>query len=148
MVNIRLSLKRYPAPKVRSVVSFTWPIIENDTQEEQQVSDNENDNLPRLISGSWSSITNDIGTCWLLNTQENEIMTLAGADRVIDWSPSIGIEGEYLIIDSETSPECAEFASQSFTIKEVNSEVSIVNDEDEEVITCCRSAREVDRTRN
>ena len=121
------------SPKVRTVVSFTWPITDNNTEEEQ-VSEGENDDPPRLVSGSWSSITNDIGTCWLLNTPENEIMTLAGSNGVVDWSPSIGIKGEYLIIDSETSPECAEFASQSFTIKEVNSEVSVVNDENEEVI--------------
>ena len=121
------------SPKVRTVVSFTWPITDNNTEEEQ-VSEGENDDPPRLVSGSWSSITNDIGTCWLLNTPESEIMTLAGSNGVVDWYPSIGIKGEYLIIDSETSPECAEFASQSFTIKEVNSEVSVVNDEDEEVI--------------
>ena len=121
------------SPKVRTVVSFTWPITDNNTEEEQ-VSEGENDDPLRLVSGSWSSITNDIGTCWLLNTPENEIMTLAGSNGVVDWSPSIGIKGEYLIIDSETSPECAEFASQSFTIKEVNSEVSVVNDENEEVI--------------
>ena len=123
------------APKVRSVVSFVWPIVNNGLEETEQ---NTEENLETIeswiITGSWASITNEAGTCWLLNTPDDEILTLSGAQGLVSWTPVVGVNGEYLVHESEPATECSDFAARSFVVEEVYSQSVIVEVEDEEVV--------------
>ena len=129
-----LIVETLSVPRVRSVVSFNWPIIDNVAEEVEQVPEDDDNIESWIISGSWSSTTNDIGTCWLLNTPDNEILTFASAKGPQSWSPSVGATGEYLVNNSESAPECSDFAAQAITIKEVYSQSIPIEDEKEEQV--------------
>ncbi|MGB2451753.1 MAG: winged helix-turn-helix transcriptional regulator [Candidatus Poseidoniaceae archaeon] len=121
------------APITKSTVSFSWPLeIESESQDTTEEVIEELDS--RIISGTWSATSNDLGTCWLLNTQEEGILTLAGAQGLVSWSPKVGTTGDYLVQNSEPAPECSDFASQSFTIQEVYKEELLFEDDDDETI--------------
>ena len=119
------------APIVRSSILFDWPIATEEIVEE--IEDEESVEIEsRIISGTWSSTTNEIGTCWLLNSPEEGIMTLSGAPGLISWSPQLGATGQYLVHDSSPAPECEDFVATSFTIEEVYSQSMPVEIEEEE----------------
>ena len=65
----------------------------------------------RVISGTWSSTTNELGTCWLLNSPDEGILTLAEAKGLATWSPERGASGEYLVHETDAAPECSDFAA-------------------------------------
>ncbi|MGB0602552.1 MAG: hypothetical protein ACPGNS_03025 [Candidatus Poseidoniaceae archaeon] len=121
------------APITKSTVSFSWPLeTESETQEVTDEVVEEVDS--RIISGTWSATSNDLGTCWLLNTPDEGIITLAGAQGLTSWAPRIGTTGEYLVQNSGPAPECSDFSSQSFTIREVYTEELLVKGEDQETV--------------
>ena len=121
------------APITKSTVSFTWP-LESGSESEEVTEEVVEEIDSRIISGTWSATSSELGTCWLLNTPEEGIMTLAGAQGLVSWSPRVGTTGQYLVQDSEPAPECSDFASQSFTIEEVYAEQLLVEDEEEETV--------------
>ena len=122
-------------PQVRSSVTFDWPIISEETNEEEITEDSE-EVISRVISGTWSTTSNELGTCWLLNSPDEGILTLAGAQGLVSWSPERGATGEYLVYETESAPECSDFAAVSFTIEEVYSQqvISETVEEDSEVV--------------
>jgi len=121
------------APITKSTVSFSWP-LETESESEDVNEEIVEEIDSRIISGIWSATSNDLGTCWLLNSPEEGILTLAGAPGLISWSPRVGTTGEYLVQNSDSSPECSDFASQSFTIEEVYTEELLVEDEEQETV--------------
>ena len=123
------------APKVRSVISFVWPIVNDDSEDTEQ-SNEENPEVidSWIITGSWAAVTNELGTCWLLNTPDDEILTLSGAQGLASWTPVVGENGEYLVHDSEPATECSDFAAKSFVVKEVYSQSAIVEEDEEEIV--------------
>ena len=126
------------APQIRSSVSFDWPILSEEVVEEnEQTVQEEKEVASRIIAGTWSSTTNELGTCWLFNSPDEGILTLAGAQGLTSWSPEIGATGQYLIHDSDSSPECSDFATSSFVVEEVYSQEIITEDpeEEKEVVT-------------
>lgn len=128
-----LAFETLTAPITKSTVSFSWPLeTESETQEVVEEVVEEVDS--RIISGTWSATSNDLGTCWLLNTPDEGIITLAGAQGLASWAPRVGTTGEYLVQNSDPAPECSDFSSQSFTIKEVYIEEFLVEDEDQETV--------------
>ena len=122
-------------PQVRSSVSFDWPIISEETNEEE-VSEETDIVVSRVISGTWSLTSNELGTCWLLNSPNEGILTLAGAQGLVNWAPERGATGQYLVYESEAAPECSDFAAVSFTVEEVYSQEIITEtvEEDSEVV--------------
>ena len=110
------------APRLRSSMTFEWPIIFEEATSQEEVRVEENEITSRVIAGSWSSTTGEIGTCWLLNTQNEGTLTLAGAQGLISWTPEVGATGQYLVSDSPPAPECADFDVKSFTVEEVYSQ--------------------------
>ena len=122
-------------PQVRSSVSFDWPIVSEETSEEEVTEETEVA-TSRVISGTWSLTSNELGTCWLLNSPDEGILTLASAQELVNWAPERGATGEYLIHESEAVPECSDFAAVSFTVEEVYSQgvISETVEEDSEVV--------------
>ena len=108
-------------PVMRSTISFAWPILVDETEiEEEVVTEDEVETW--IISGTWTLTTNDIGTCWFLNTEDEGILTLANSQTTNPWSPQRGATGEYLVSESTAAPECSDFATTSFTVQEVYSQ--------------------------
>jgi len=128
-----LAFQTISEPEIRTTVSFTWPLI--DEQVETEVNDeNEVEEIaPRVVDGSWSATTNDFGVCWLLNSPDEGIITLAGASDSLSWTPEVGATGQYLVTESVPSTECAGFAAASFKVNEVYSqEIPVVQEDIQE----------------
>ena len=122
-------------PQVRSSVSFDWPIISEEINEEE-IAEEDEVVVSRVISGTWSLTSNELGTCWLLNSPDEGILTLAGAQGLVNWAPERGATGEYLVYESEATAECSDFAAVSFTVEEVYSQGVITEtvEDDSEVV--------------
>ena len=129
------------APITKSTTSFSWP-LETGSESEEVTEEVVEEIDSRIISGTWSATSNDLGTCWLLNTPDEGIITLAGAQGLVSWSPRVGTTGQYLVQDSEPAPECSDFASQSFTIEEVYTEELLVEDDEEETVIVAETPAE------
>ena len=128
-----LFFETFTAPQIRSSMTFDWPILSEEVVEEnEETEDEEIEVASREIVGTWSSISNELGTCWLLNSPDEGIVTLAGAQGLTSWSPQVGATGQYLVHDSEAAPECSDFATTSFIVEEVYSQKIIVEEPEEE----------------
>ena len=135
-----LSFETVSEPKIESTFSFTWPIEE---ERIDVVDDDEATVEARVVGGSWTATSNELGVCWLLNSPEEGIITLAGAPELASWSPEVGSTGQYLVTESEASPECADFATASFTVNEVYSQEAFVAVEDDKEETAVAPTEEV-----
>ena len=120
------------SPMIRTSIPFEWPIISEDATPEEEVEVEENEIVSRVISGTWSSTSNELGTCWLLNTQNEGTLSLAGAQGLISWTPEMGAIGQYLVHDTASAPECSDFSVGSFTVEEVYSQQLIEETPQEE----------------
>lgn len=116
-------------PLVQSSVDFNWPIVEEEIVEEDTVEETE-EVISRVITGTWSSTNTEFGTCWLLNTPGEGIITLSGAPGLLNWLPESGATGQYLIHDSDVAPQCSDFAATAFVVEEVYSQQVIVTNEE------------------
>jgi DNA-binding MarR family transcriptional regulator len=119
-------------PLVQSTMDFNWPIVEEEIIEDEEIEEIE-EVVSRVITGTWSSTNTEFGTCWLLNTPSEGIITLSGAPTLMNWLPQIGATGQYLIHDSEAAPQCSDFATTAFVVEEVYSqEIPVTNEESQE----------------
>ena len=110
------------APQVKSTILFEWPLSqENSNVVNEEITETENIQSI-LVQGYWSATTGEYGKCWLLNTQDDQIITLSGSPGLLNWMPEIGVNGQYSAYESEPSPACDLFAAPSITITEVVSE--------------------------
>lgn len=122
-------------PLVQSTMDFSWPLITEGIIENEPVEENE-EIISRVITGTWSSTNTEFGTCWLLNTPAEGIITLSGAPGLLNWLPETGARGQYLIHDSDAAPQCSDFAATAFVVEEVYSqEVMATNEEAQEEVT-------------
>ena len=116
-------------PLVQSSMDFSWPIVEEEIIEEDTVEETE-EVISRVITGTWSSTNTEFGTCWLLNTPGEGIITLSGAPGLLNWLPESGATGQYLIHDSDVAPQCSDFAATAFVVEEVYSQQVIATNEE------------------
>ncbi|MBT5184771.1 MAG: helix-turn-helix domain-containing protein [Euryarchaeota archaeon] len=133
-----LFFSTFSDPAVQSTINFEWPmlldeeIVENNSQEVEDIVSS------IVVAGTWSSTNTELGVCWLLNSPDEGIITLAGAPGLTAWSPEMGSTGQYLIHESDPAPECSDFAATAFVVEEVYSQESFVSSEetqDEAAIT-------------
>ena len=124
------SFRTITEPQIKSTLSFTWPLVDEQIETEQDDGDEVVEFTPRVVDGSWSATTNDFGICWLLNSPDEGIITLSGAAESLSWSPEVGATGQYLVTESVPSDECADFAAASFKVNEVYSQEILIVPED------------------
>ena len=121
-----LQFQTISEPKIRTTLSFTWPLVDEQIEIEEDVDEEVVVVAPRVVNGSWSATTNDLGVCWLLNSPDEGIITLAGADDSLSWAPKVGATGQYLVVESVPSTACSDFAAASFMVNEVYSQEVLV----------------------
>jgi DNA-binding MarR family transcriptional regulator len=124
------SFRTITEPQIKSTLSFTWPLVDEQIETEQDDEDEVVEFTPRVVDGTWSATTNDFGICWLLNSPDEGIITLSGAAESLSWSPEVGATGQYLVTESVPSDECADFAAASFKVNEVYSQEILIVPED------------------
>jgi len=117
-------------PLVQSSISFDWPIVLEEEVVENDSTVEENTISSRIVAGTWSSTTTELGVCWLLDSPDEGIITLAGSPGLVTWSPEMRATGQYLIHDSEAAPQCSGFTATAFVVEEVYSQESFVSSEE------------------
>ena len=112
------------APQIKSTITFQWPIVEEGQNEIPDESTQTENKLIEVFEGFWSATSNEDGKCWLLNTEDSQIITLSGAPGLANWMPVDGVSGVYSAYESAPTPACNLFSAPSITITGVVSEDS------------------------
>ena len=107
-------------PRIKVGFSLSWPIVNDDTMEEvTEVVVIEPKS--RLISGTWSGLQTEQGTCWMLESL-NEGQLLLSSATLGQWLPRQGQSGTYEIVDAQTHPACENFQAPSFQVRGIEIE--------------------------
>lgn len=115
---LKVELQTNPISLVQ--IDFSWPLSESqqsftvDNTETQQVLD------ARVLTGFWSGVITETGTCWIFNSnEEGQILLSRG---VGGWMPQQGWSGAYQIQNAAVAPECQNFNIASIQVTSVESE--------------------------
>jgi DNA-binding MarR family transcriptional regulator len=107
-------------PPTRAGFVFSWPLVDDTTTMEQS-SEVVIEQKSRLISGTWSGLQTEQGTCWMFESPDEGQLLLSSA-TIAQWLPQQGWSGTYEIVDSPAHPACENFQAQSFQIRSVEIE--------------------------
>ena len=109
--------------EVRASFGFTWPIAQ-EAVIIQPTAEAVIEQQSRLVSGSWSGLQTEIGTCWMLESIDEGQLLLSSA-LVSPWTPHQGLSGTYEIVDSPAHPACSMFQAPSFQIRALQYEIPL-----------------------
>ena len=114
-------------PQMQVGFSLSWPIVNDDTME-QVTEVIVVEPKSRLISGTWSGLQTEQGTCWMLESP-NEGQLLLSSATLGQWLPRQGQSGTYEIVDAQTHPACENFQAPSFQVRgiEIESQQEILS---------------------
>jgi len=102
------------SPRITNSVQFEWPTTDDSSQVQEQVESSETFEL----TGTWSGILTEQGTCWVLNANEDQYL-LSHARGLSSWQPTSEVEGVYVVFTETPSPACMDFNAPSVGIVEV-----------------------------
>jgi len=104
---------------------FEWPIVETVAPEPVEIEQTAEAEPSRLVSGTWSGILTEQGTCWILDTPQEGQLLLSRA-ALGSWMPQQGWTGTYDALSSAAAPECAMFQAASIELLSIESEAAPV----------------------
>jgi DNA-binding MarR family transcriptional regulator len=107
-------------PQTRASFVFSWPLADEETTMEQSV-EVIVEQQSRLISGTWSGLQTEQGTCWLFESSDEGQLLLSSA-TLGQWLPQQGWSGTYEIVDAPAHPACDNFQAQSFQVRGIEVE--------------------------
>jgi len=107
-------------PQTRAGFVFSWPLVDEETTMEQSV-EVVVEQQPRLVSGTWSGLQTDQGTCWMLESPDEGQLLLSSA-ILGQWAPRQGLSGTYTIVDAPAHRACENFQAASFQVRDVEIE--------------------------
>ena len=141
--NYVLKLELQTDPISLAQIEFSWPLSESqqgvtaDNTETQQTLD------ARVLTGFWSGVITESGTCWVFNSnEEGQILLSRG---VGGWAPQQGWSGAYQVQNALVAPQCENFNVASIQVTSVESESPeqlIVIDDAEEDKTIATAVQE------
>ena len=118
--NYVLKLELQTNPISLAQIEFSWPLSESqqsftvDNTETQQILN------ARVLTGFWSGVITESGTCWIFNSnEEGQILLSRG---VGGWAPQQGWSGAYQVQNTLVAPECENFNIASIQVTSVESE--------------------------
>ena len=118
--NYVLKLELQTDPISLAQIEFSWPLSESqqgvtaDNTETQQTLD------ARVLTGFWSGVITESGTCWVFNSnEEGQILLSRG---VGGWAPQQGWSGAYQVQNALVAPQCENFNVASIQVTSVESE--------------------------
>jgi len=106
------------SPRIVQTVQFDWPMLDEQTSSEES-DDTQIETFE--ITGTWSGILTEQGTCWVLNSEDEQYL-LSHAREVGTWQPTSEVEGIYTVHLESSSPVCVNFNAPSVGIVEVQME--------------------------
>ena len=107
-------------PQTRASFAFSWPFADEQTTMQQSV-EVVTEPKSRLISGTWSGLQTEQGTCWMFESIDEGQLLLSSA-TLGQWLPQQGLSGTYEVIDAPAHPACEDFQAQSFQVRGVEIE--------------------------
>jgi DNA-binding transcriptional ArsR family regulator len=103
---------------------FEWPIVETVTAEPISIEQEEAAAEPsRLVSGTWSGVLTEEGTCWILDTPQEGQLLLSRA-ALGQWAPQQGWSGTYDAVSADAAPACAMFQAPSIEVLTLETETA------------------------
>jgi DNA-binding transcriptional ArsR family regulator len=102
---------------------FDWPILETVTAQPVAIVEELEPEASRLISGTWSGVLTEDGTCWILDSPQEGQLLLSRA-ALGSWAPQQGWSGTYGAVSSDAAPACAMFQAASIELRSVETEAS------------------------
>lgn len=102
------------SPRIVHNLQFAWPMTDDslDVQDEVELSETFE------LTGTWSGILTEQGTCWVLTANDEQYL-LAHARGMGSWQPTSEVQGIYLVLTEPSSPPCVNFNAPSVGIVEV-----------------------------
>ncbi len=115
---------------VRAGFALQWP-IEGDVSTVEQTVEAVVVEESRLVSGTWSGLQTELGTCWMLESSEEGQLLLSSA-LLGPWVPHQGWSGTYEVATAPAHPACELFQAPSVQVRTLESETPL--QETEEVV--------------
>lgn len=115
-----LSLELQTNPISVARIDFSWPLTEPSQSVEIENTETQQTVHSRVLTGFWSGVVTESGTCWIFNSNE-EGQVLLGRG-VAGWAPQQGWSGAYQVQGAEGSFECNNFNIGSIQVTNVESE--------------------------
>ena len=110
-------------PQTRAGFVFSWPIADEEAPMEQSA-EVVVEQQSRLLSGTWSGLQTELGTCWLFESPDEGQLLLSSAIPG-QWVPQQGWSGTYEVADSPAARACANFQAPSFQVRSVEAEIPV-----------------------
>ena len=121
-----VTLEANPSTSVGFV--FEWPIVDTVAPEPVGIVAEPQPEEARLVSGTWSGLQTEDGTCWILDSPQEGQLLLSRA-ALGSWTPQQGWSGTYQAVNSSAAPQCANFQAPSLDLTGVEIETSPIVEE-------------------
>ncbi|MDA7845826.1 ArsR family transcriptional regulator [Euryarchaeota archaeon] len=102
---------------------FEWPIVETVSAEPVIIEEQPAAESSRLISGTWSGVLTEQGTCWIIETPQEGQLLLSKA-ALGSWMPQQGWTGTYDAVSTDAAPACAMFQAPSIELLSIETEAA------------------------
>lgn len=110
-------------PATTAGFAFEWPIMEAIEAQPVALEEEEPVDSERLVSGTWSGVLTEEGTCWILDSPQEGQLLLSRA-ALGSWTPQQGWSGTYQAVSQNASPECAMFQAPSIELRALETEIA------------------------
>ena len=141
--NYVLKIELQTNPISLAEVEFSWPLTEQSQNVDSENIGTQQSVNSRVLTGFWSGVVTESGTCWVFNSNEEGQVLLSRG--VGGWMPQQGWSGAYQVQTAESAPQCNNFNIGSIQVTNVESE-SLVNqlpiEEVEEEISITQTVQE------
>ena len=141
--NYVLKIELQTNPISLAEVEFSWPLTEQSQNVDSENIGTQQSVNSRVLTGFWSGVVTESGTCWVFNSNEEGQVLLSRG--VGGWMPQQGWSGAYQVQTAESAPQCNNFNIGSIQVTNVESE-SLVNqlpiEEVEEEISITQAVQE------
>lgn len=141
--NYVLKIELQTNPISLAEVEFSWPLTEQSQNVDSEHIGTQQSVNSRVLTGFWSGVVTESGTCWVFNSNEEGQVLLSRG--VGGWMPQQGWSGAYQVQTAESAPQCNNFNIGSIEVTNVEIE-SLVNqlpiEEVEEEISITQAVQE------
>ena len=141
--NYVLKIELQTNPISLAEVEFSWPLTEQSQNVDSENIGTQQSVNSRVLTGFWSGVVTESGTCWVFNSNEEGQVLLSRG--VGGWVPQQGWSGAYQVQTAESAPQCSNFNIGSIQVTNVEIE-SLVNqlpiEEVEEEISITQAVQE------
>jgi hypothetical protein len=115
--NYVLKIELQTNPISLAEVEFSWPLTEQSQNVDSENIGTQQSVNSRVLTGFWSGVVTESGTCWVFNSNEEGQVLLSRG--VGGWMPQQGWSGAYQVQTAESAPQCNNFNIGSIEVTNV-----------------------------